>query len=106
MSDKWNVDDFDAWKSEDFPVGAVCLDAGNSVEYITGGWRNQRPIWHSDDCKHCLLCWMHCPDSAIQAKDGQMAGIDYDHCKGCGVCVHECKFGCLEMVLEADVEGE
>ena len=43
-----------------------------------------------------------CPDSSILVQDGKMTGIDYDHCKGCGICVHECKFGTLEMVSEAE----
>lgn len=104
MSQDWNIDDFTSWKAEDFPIGGVCVQAGNSVKYITGGWRAQRPIWTKDNCKNCMLCWVVCPDSSIQVKDGEMTGIDYDHCKGCGVCVKECKFGALELVLEADAK--
>ena len=99
---KWDVSDFDDWSCDRYPNGAVCPDPGNSVQYLTGGWRTDRPIWHVDECKHCLLCWMHCPDSSILVEDGKMTGIDYDHCKGCGICVRECRFGALEMVSEAD----
>ena len=28
--------------------------------------------------------------------------IDYDFCKGCGICVKMCKFGALEMVSESE----
>jgi pyruvate ferredoxin oxidoreductase delta subunit len=31
-----------------------------------------------------------CPDTSIISRDKQMLGIDYDHCKGCGVCVEVC----------------
>ncbi len=103
---QWDITNFSSWKSEEFPVGCVCEEAGNSKYYITGGWRSERPVWDAENCKHCLLCWIHCPDSSIIAEGGKMVGIDYDHCKGCGVCVHECKFGTLKMVREADVEGE
>ena len=104
MSEKWDISDFANWRGEDYPLGNVCAEGGNAVEYITGGWRAERPIWSADACKNCLLCWVMCPDSSILVADGKMTGIDYDHCKGCGVCVNECKFGALQLVLEADAK--
>lgn len=106
MSEKWDISNIYQLTASELPTGAVCPDGSISREYITGGWRSQRPVWSLDACKHCLLCWMHCPDSSILVEGGKMTGIDYDHCKGCGVCEHECKFGALEMVLEADAAGE
>ena len=42
-------------------------------------------------CTFCDTCLVYCPDVAIsKAKDGKGYVIDYDFCKGCGVCVHEC----------------
>jgi len=42
-------------------------------------------------CTFCDTCLVYCPDVAIsKAKDGKGYVIDYDYCKGCGVCVHEC----------------
>ena len=38
-------------------------------------------------------------------ENGKMTGIDYDHCKGCGICVHECRFDALKMIPESAVEG-
>jgi pyruvate ferredoxin oxidoreductase delta subunit len=102
---RWDVSDFDNWESKDIPNGAVCLEAGNAIQYITGGWRSDRPIWDESACKQCLLCWMHCPDSSVIVGNAKMTGIDYDHCKGCAICVKECKFGALKMVSEADAEG-
>ena len=104
MSEKWNVDDFSTWTSQDYPLGALCIESGNAREYTTGGWRAKRPVWSESACKSCLLCWVMCPDSSILVENGAMVGIDYDHCKGCGVCVNECKFGALEYVLEADAK--
>lgn len=92
------------WAPEEFPVGCV-TQAGWSAKYLTGGWRSMRPVWDEEACKHCLLCWIACPDSSIITAEGKMTGIDYDHCKGCGVCVHECKFGALEFVRENQKEA-
>ena len=40
------------------------------------------------------------PDNAIvKLADGQYA-IDYDYCKGCGLCVAECPSGAIEMEPE------
>jgi Pyruvate/2-oxoacid:ferredoxin oxidoreductase delta subunit len=34
---------------------------------------------------------MFCPDMAvIRAKEGHERCINYDYCKGCGLCVVEC----------------
>jgi pyruvate ferredoxin oxidoreductase delta subunit len=97
----WDVSNFDNWKSGDFPVGAIVLEAGNSVQYKTGGWRSDRPVWDQEACTSCMLCWVHCPDSSIIVENQTMTGIDYDHCKGCGICVLECRFNALQMLTEA-----
>ena len=101
----WDVSDFDNWTYDMIPKGAVVIDAGNSVQYITGGWRSDMPIWDKENCRDCMLCWVHCPDSSILVSDSVMTGIDYDHCKGCGVCVHECKFDALKLVPESSDEA-
>jgi len=94
------------WKT--IPPGGIIPEAGNSVEYNTGSWRTYRPVWDSEKCIHCLTCWILCPDSAIQAQGGKVTGIDYDHCKGCGICAHECpdKVKAITMVLESEAEKE
>jgi pyruvate ferredoxin oxidoreductase delta subunit len=102
----WDVSNFDNWTADDFPLGAIVLEAGNSRQYKTGGWRSNRPIWNADACTNCMLCWVHCPDSSIIVDNQAMTGIDYDHCKGCGICALECRFGALEMISESQALAE
>lgn len=102
----FNGENYENWKPSDFPEGYVCPEAGTSVNCHTGGWRSERPIWDKEKCSNCMLCWVYCPDSSILVKDGEMTGIDYDHCKGCGVCVSECKFGALNLISEAQAIAE
>ena len=49
---------------------------------------------------------MACPDSSILQSEGKVTGIDYGHCKGCGICSFECPTDpkTIEMKLETDVE--
>jgi len=42
-------------------------------------------------CNQCDNCYMYCPDIAvIREKTGEVRNINYDYCKGCGLCVVEC----------------
>ncbi len=75
---------------KDIPIGGSILEPGNSKEYKTGEWRSSKPVWDEDECIQCLFCWVFCPDNAIVVKDGKMTGINYDYCKGCGICAREC----------------
>jgi len=56
-------------------------------------------------CLACDNCWTLCPDSAVlktreTASDGSHYVFDYDYCKGCGLCAHECPSGFIVMVEE------
>ena len=82
-------------------IGGVILEAGNSVENPTGTWRTYRPVWDGEKCIQCLRCWILCPDSSIISKDGKVAGIDYEHCKGCGICAEECPVKAIKMILSS-----
>lgn len=70
--------------------GGVVYEAGNSIEYATGGWRTMRPVRDVEQCTHCMTCWVYCPDSSIPVEDGKVVGFDHDHCKGCGICAAQC----------------
>lgn len=82
--------------------GGIIPEGGTSLEYKTGDWRTFKPVWLPDKCIHCLACWMFCPEGAIMVKDGKVVGINYDYCKGCGICAKEClaKEKAIEMIIE------
>ena len=90
------------WK--DIPLGGMIPEPGTSHEYNTGNWRTFRPIHDEQKCINCMRCWIMCPDSAIMVEEGKVVGIDYDHCKGCGICAFECpdKVKAFEMKLEGE----
>lgn len=67
----------------------------------TGSWRTgEKPLLDLSRCTNCLLCWLHCPDSAILIEDGVITGIDDYFCKGCAVCAAVCPLEAIEMVPE------
>jgi len=85
------------WKS--LPMGAVVTEPGSSVKYKTGDWRAFKPLVDKTKCVNCLLCWIYCPDSAIIRRE-KWVEVNYEHCKGCGICAHECPTKAIEMVEE------
>jgi 2-oxoacid:acceptor oxidoreductase delta subunit (pyruvate/2-ketoisovalerate family) len=75
--------------------------AADAVHPRTGSWRTGvRPDVDLSRCVNCLLCWLHCPDSAILLDGETFAGFDYDHCKGCEICAEVCPTAAIEMVTE------
>jgi len=90
------------WK--EVPIGGLITDAGNSVQYETGGWRANCPVIDAEKCSHCMLCWVYCPEGAIRVEDDKVVGIDLTHCKGCGICARECPRKAVTMGKEAAVK--
>lgn len=65
----------------------------------TGMWRTEKPVLDKERCTNCLLCWVFCPESAIYRTEDKVE-IDYEYCKGCGVCADECARGAIKMEEE------
>jgi len=65
----------------------------------TGSWRTLKPVIDKDICTRCMICWKFCPDDCIKINDDDIE-INYDYCKGCGICANECRRGAIEMVME------
>ena len=83
----------------------TCFEAGHLVSK-NAGWRSVRPVLDEAVCTRCLLCYMQCPDGTIykmadeNARSGIRLAVDYDFCKGCGVCAKACRCGAISMVPE------
>lgn len=92
---------------------STCYRAGHLVTR-NAGWRNLRPVLTPSLCTGCLQCYLYCPDGAVvrtrATKDQLSAGdspaaavaLDYDFCKGCGICVRACRFDALTMIPEEE----
>ncbi|MBS7609815.1 4Fe-4S binding protein [Candidatus Bathyarchaeota archaeon] len=87
-----------AWK--DLPVAGIIPEPGTSTKYRTGDWRTRKPIIDEQKCTNCLLCWVYCPDAAIERTPKKVM-VNYDYCKGCGICANECPVKAITMVMEA-----
>ena len=56
---------------EKMTPGGDIYTAGNAREFKTGDWRSVKPVFLSEKCKQCGLCFPVCPDDSIMiiAKD-------------------------------------
>jgi len=50
------------------------------------------------NCFHCDNCYSYCPDNAIIKHEDGTLEINYDYCKGCGICASECPCGAIKMI--------
>lgn len=72
----------------------------------TGSWRVLRPVIDPGRCipakkqkRSCFICWLYCPDSVITRSIPP--SIDYEYCKGCGICAEECPAKAIDMIEES-----
>lgn len=86
-------------KVSEYPIGATC--PSNNITSVNSGWRTFRPVINNEKCVNCMRCFLVCPDGVID-KSESVLKIDYDFCKGCGICAYECKIKAIEMIKEAE----
>ena len=86
------------WK--DLEIGLIVAEPGSASQYQTGSWRSERPIIDLDKCNKCGLCYIFCPDAAIEMNDEGYPEVDLFYCKGCGICSVECPTKAITQVEE------
>ena len=53
-------------------------------------------------CNECENCYIFCPDLSVIMDGGEVKyRINYDYCKGCGICIAECPRNALSVEKEA-----
>lgn len=89
--------------TEDVSVAAPDIHGALTSERAnTGLWRTLRPVIDYERCNRCAwVCSTFCPDSAIKVEADHTPRIDYDHCKGCMVCVAVCPPHAIRAEREA-----
>jgi 2-oxoacid:acceptor oxidoreductase delta subunit (pyruvate/2-ketoisovalerate family) len=82
----------------------------STFEEVLGGLDESNALFEArrclscGNCFSCDNCFGVCPDNAVIKLDGPPGAryaIDYDFCKGCGICAAECPCGAIEMVPES-----
>jgi pyruvate ferredoxin oxidoreductase gamma subunit len=75
--------------------------AATSTRVKTGLWRTLRPVIDMPLCKRCnWMCGSFCPDNAVLVDDEGYPFIDYDHCKGCLICLAQCPSHAIHAEVE------
>jgi 2-oxoacid:acceptor oxidoreductase delta subunit (pyruvate/2-ketoisovalerate family) len=76
----------------------------STFDEVTGGLDESTALFEArrclscGNCFECDNCYGVCPDNAvIKLGPTRRYEIDYDYCKGCGICVSECPCGAIEM---------
>jgi 2-oxoacid:acceptor oxidoreductase delta subunit (pyruvate/2-ketoisovalerate family) len=79
----------------------------STFEEIVGGLNEENALFEArrclscGNCFECDNCFGVCPDNAvIKFGSSPPYEVNYDYCKGCGICVAECPCGAIDMVPE------
>jgi Pyruvate/2-oxoacid:ferredoxin oxidoreductase delta subunit len=61
-----------------------------------------RRCFQCGTCTFCGACDDYCPDVSIRVdRSTRSRVVDYEHCKGCGICARECPRGAVVMEKES-----
>ena len=88
------------------PVLALARRRTTFDEMVTGldadtALLEARRCFSCGNCFECDNCYAVCPDNAVlKLGAGNRFAINYDYCKGCGLCAEECPCGAIDMVKD------
>jgi len=68
-----------------------------NIGFKTSFARTFRPVIDEARCVNCKQCHVYCPDGAI---DYDPITVNYDYCKGCGICARVCGSKAIRMQHE------
>ena len=98
------------WYYADAPATVRAqLDTAHRIttfDEVTGGLDESTALFEArrclscGNCFGCDNCYGVCPDNAVIKLGTGQYEIDYDYCKGCGICAAECPCGAIDMVPE------
>ena len=83
-------------------LGCMITDVGNTMQYQTGDWRSQRPVYNFERCLKCGVCYIFCPEGCVMRNTEDYFVADLFFCKGCGICARECPTKVITMITEED----
>jgi pyruvate ferredoxin oxidoreductase delta subunit len=87
--------------------GHICGESSPGIGEAgkTGEWRTVRPVINHKKClpaksnkPSCFQCWLYCPEAVISRT--VPVNIDYNYCKGCGICSQVCPANAIIMTPE------
>lgn len=108
-AESYTTPDWTLLPFEDAQVSAPAIHGATNTngQSQTGLWRTMRPIVDYDKCNRCWwVCSTLCPDGAIRVTDDGYPEINFDHCKGCMVCVSVCPPQVIAAIPEADAAAK
>lgn len=101
-----NVDYFEPRKRAKAPKAPISRRI-NSFEEVNLGFSEEGALEEAGRCFNCGVCnlcdncYIFCPDAAItRSEDDDSNTVNYDYCKGCGICVEECPRDAIVMEEE------
>jgi NADPH-dependent glutamate synthase beta subunit-like oxidoreductase len=101
-----NLDYFDYKKRPKMPKAKASRRTGSFGE-VNLGFSEEMAVEEAKRCFNCGVCnlcdncYIFCPDVAVHKKgEDELNEIDYEHCKGCGICMEECPRDVIVMEEE------
>jgi NADPH-dependent glutamate synthase beta subunit-like oxidoreductase len=107
MSDELNTDYFEPSRRQREIRGSIKKRI-KGFEEVTSGFTEGVALDEAERCFSCGTCvgcencYVFCPDASIIKANGVLSHqVDYDFCKGCGICFSECPRGVISLKEEA-----